>query len=54
MPTYEIICALVKKPDQDETHYVVADNPSHALTENFAQRPGTFVKSYREVPPNEQ
>jgi hypothetical protein len=50
MPTYEIICALVQNPSQDETHYVVADNPGHALTENFAQRPGTFVKSYTEVP----
>jgi hypothetical protein len=54
MPRYEVTCAPVKNPDQDETHYIEADDPSHMLTENFAQRPGTFVKSYREVPSSEQ
>jgi hypothetical protein len=54
MPTYEVTCAPVKAPDQDETHYIDAEDPSHMLTENFAVRPGTFVKSYREVPSSEQ
>ena len=54
MPTYEVVCAPVKAPDQDETHYIEADDPSHMLTENFALRPGTFVKSWRELPPQEQ
>jgi hypothetical protein len=49
MPTYEIICAPVKNPDQDETVIIEADDPAHMLLANHDERPGTFVKSWREI-----
>ena len=49
MPTYEIVVAPVTDPTNEQTVTLDANDPGHALTENHAFRPGTFVKSWREI-----
>jgi hypothetical protein len=49
MPTYECVIAYVNAPSEESTVIVEAPSQGEALTENFSQRPGTFVKAIREV-----
>jgi hypothetical protein len=49
MPTYELVVAPVADPSNEQTVTVEAKDPGHALIANHDVRPGTFVKSWREI-----
>jgi hypothetical protein len=49
MPTYECVIAHVSNPSEESTVILEAPSQGDALTENFKQNPGTFVKAIREI-----
>lgn len=51
MPTYECVIAHVKTPSEETTVILEAPSQGEALTVNFSQNPGTFVKAIREIAP---
>ena len=51
MPTYECVIAKVSTPSEDSTVIIEAPSQGDALTNNFDQHPGTYVKAIREITP---
>ena len=49
MKTYECIIAPVESPMAEQTVIIQAKDAADALIKNFEERPGTFVKSHKEI-----
>lgn len=49
MKRFECIIAPVESPMAEQTVIIEAKDAAEALTKNFEERPGTFVKSHREI-----